>query len=174
MSRRPERAVTRPGEPARMPAVGRVCGQEAGPASCTADVLARGLCRSHYRRLARGGTLDPDEPAIGSPAGHGRWGIIDPDPVDPGRLICHICGRSYVALGVHIGMVHDDGVRAYRLAHGLPMSASLAAPQLAARLAEAAQDAVDRLVDVRRSDHLADVPQDIIARGRRLTRRTPD
>jgi len=31
MTRRVERAVTRPGEPARMPAKGRLCGQAAGP-----------------------------------------------------------------------------------------------------------------------------------------------
>lgn len=155
-----------------MPAAGLICGQQAGPTSCTDPVHCRGLCRRHYRRLSRGGSIDPAEPALGDPSGHGRYGLLDPDPLDPGRLICHDCGRSYMALGVHIGMAHDDthpgGVRDYRLRHGLPMSASLTTTALNAALAEAVRTSTDRLEGVRTPATLADVPQGHISRGLRL------
>jgi predicted small integral membrane protein len=109
------------------------------------------------------------ERAVGSPSGHGRWGFVDVDPADGDRLVCHDCGHAYVALGVHIGMVHG-GVREYRLRHGLTLSTSLAAPGLAARLADAARPAIGRLEEVRSPDHL-DAPQELITRGLRLSRR---
>jgi hypothetical protein len=152
-----------------MPAAGRICGQECGPASCAAPVHCRGLCRRHYRRLAHGGTLDLGERAIGSPAGHGRWGIVDVDPADGDRLVCHDCGRTYIALAVHVGMIHG-GVRAYRLRHGLPMSACMTASDLSARLADAARPVVGRLAGVRSPDTL-DAPQELITRGLRLSGR---
>lgn len=151
-----------------MPAAGLICGQQAGPASCTDPVHCRGLCRRHYRRAARGGTLDPAEPAVSDPSGHGRYGLLDPDPLDPDRLICHDCGRSYAALGVHIGMTHPGGVRDYRLRHGLPMSVPLTGPNLAAARADTARASADRLADTRTPATLADVPQDHITRGLRL------
>jgi len=154
-----------------MPAAGRICGQERGPASCTDQVFSRGMCRRHYRGVARGGTIDLDEPAIGSPSDHGRWGILDIDESDGGRLTCHDCGRSFIALGVHIGMAHG-GVRDYRLRHGLPLHASLAAADLSARLAAAGAASVGRLEAVRTPDTLVGVPQEMITRGLRLSRRT--
>jgi len=157
-----------------MPAAGRVCGQDRGPASCAGPVWARGLCRRHYRQQARGGVVDAGERAVGAPSGHGQWGIVDVDEGDGGRLVCHDCGRTFIALAVHIGMVHDDvhpgGVREYRLRHGLPMSVSLIARDLAARLAEAARPAASRLAAVRSPDTLG-APQEMVTRGLRLSRR---
>lgn len=150
MARQPERAVTRPGEPARIPAAGRICGDVAGPDGCARGVFSRGLCRPHYRRAAKGLPLG-DGRRRGDRSGHGRYGHVD---VADGRLLCHDCGRWYVALGVHIGMTHDGGVRAYRLTHGLTMSQSLVAPPLRARLAAAASrpESMERIAAARDPD----------------------
>lgn len=171
--RRRERGITRDGEPARMPAAGRVCGQEQGPAACDAPVFARGMCRRHYRRAAKGLPVDDGMPAIGSPSGHGRYGYLDEDPAD-GRITCHECGGAYVALGVHIGMAHTITVREYRRRHGLLMSQGLASSALSARLAEAATDAgtVSRLEPVRSPETLRGTPEDVIVRGVRIARAT--
>jgi ROS/MUCR transcriptional regulator protein len=170
MPPRPERGLTRPGEPARMPAAGRICGQDLGPASCTGAVFARGRCRRHYRLEARGGVPGPAGPEPGSPSGHGRWGILDVDEAGSGRLVCHECGRTYIALGVHVAMAHGITVREYRLRHGLLMSASLSAPALAAVQAELARtpQSIARLEAARSPGTLAGVPQDLITRGVRL------
>lgn len=168
--RRPERGVTRAGELTRMPAAGRVCGQTAGPDWCEEPVWARGLCRRHYRRAARGLVLDPDDGRqVGvTPSGHGLWGVLTESG---GRLLCHECGRWYVALGVHVGMRHGS-VRDYRLTHGLTMSTPLAAPALSQRLAQAATDtgAARRLEPARSPDTLRLADPDTIDRGRRLRR----
>lgn len=168
MPRRRERGITRPGEPARVPAKGRICGQEAGPQWCDEPCFSRGLCRRHYRRAAKGLPLDPDDGhQVGvTPSGHGIWGVVDEDA--GGRLVCHDCGRAYLALGVHIGMTHGS-VRDYRLRHGLTMSTSLAAEPLRRRYAETAR--IDGLIEARRPEHLAAADPEIIARGIRLRRR---
>lgn len=127
-----ERGVTRAGEPARMRAAGLVCGLTQGPVGCDRPVFSRGLCRRHYRMRARGAILPESVPVVGvTPSGHGRWGVMDVDP--DGRVVCHECGRSFVHLGVHVGMMHD-GVAAYRRAHGLPRSQPLTSPEHHARL----------------------------------------
>jgi len=170
MTRRPERAVTRLGEPARMPAQGRICGQEAGPEWCQDPVFSRGLCRPHYRRVSRGQDLDPDQGRhIGvTPSGHGVWGVVDVD--DTGRLRCHDCGRAFVALGVHVGMIHGS-VRDYRLRHGLPMVVSLASERLRAALADAAArpESLARLAVARRPvEALAGADPAMRDRGQRV------
>lgn len=166
MARRVERGVSRPGEPKRMPAAGRVCGQVAGPEWCERDVLARGLCRPHYRRAAKGLPLDPDDGRLVgvTPSGHGVWGVLE-ERED--RLRCHECGGWYVALGVHAGMVHD-GAHAYRLAHGLLMSTSLNAPPLRERLSRAASATADRLPP---PPPPSDLTRERAERGLRLRRR---
>lgn len=153
-----------------MPAAGRTCGDAAGPDGCPAPVHARGLCRPHYRRAARGLTLDTDVAQIGDPSGHGRYGHVD--ELD-GQQRCHECGRWYRALGVHIGMAHRDlGVRGYRLRHGLTMAQSLAGAPLRARLAAAAasDESLVRIAGARdpgRARAAAD--PDLQARGHRLS-----
>lgn len=172
MARRPERGITRRGEPARMPAAGRVCGQEAGPQWCQAGVFSRGLCRPHYRRAARGLPLDPDDGhTVGvTPSGHGTWGAIATD--DQGRLLCHDCGRWYINLAVHIGMTHRGGTRTYRLTHGLLMSTPLVAADLSETQRRHAidQHAVTRLEPHRTPDSLAEADPTITSRGIRLRR----
>jgi len=133
-------------------------------------VYARGLCRLHYHRAAHGQALDPDDGhQVGITAsGYGTWGVLDVG--DDGRLMCHECGRTYVALGVHVGMVHCD-VRAYRLEHGLTMSTSLAARELSERLADAAtkNGGAARLAPSRRTfTALAQPDPALVARGLRI------
>ena len=169
MTRLPERGVTQDGEPARMPAAGRVCGDGPGPGWCEVAVFARGLCKPHYRRAAKGLELDPDGgKQVGiTPSGRGVWGVLE---TDGERLMCHEGGRWFVALGVHVGMQHS-GVARYRLAHGLLMRASLNAAPLRDRLAEVVPR--DRLDGHRDPDAArALTPQDRLDRGRRLRRAT--
>lgn len=180
--RRREQGITQPGEPVRMPAAGRVCGLESGPAWCEEDVFARGLCRPHYRRRARGVDLDPDAGRrVGvTPSGHGRWGTVDVD--GDGRLRCHECGRWYASLAVHIGMVHGS-VRDYRFAHGLTMSLPLVSEPVRLNLAAAASrpEVMQRVADARDPRRaLAAVDPSSLreasgsARGHRKTRPTRD
>lgn len=154
-----------------MPAAGRTCGHDAGPTWCTDPVLARGLCRRHYRRAAKGLPLDPDDGRqVGTtPSGHGVWGVLT---TDGERLLCHECGAWFQALGVHVGMVHD-GARAYRLAHGLTLATPLTGPELhAARSARARATGLERQVADRRSPHtLALADPEMIDRGLRLAGR---
>lgn len=109
-------------------------------------------------------------PPIGSPSGVGRWGILDID--EDGRLACHECGRTYLALGVHIAMTHEMTARDYRLAHGLTMSTPLVAEALRVMQAERMRtpQAIARIAATRSPDTLAVVPQDIITRGLRISR----
>lgn len=173
MARRRERGITQPGEPARMPAAGRVCGLEHGPAWCDGEVFARGLCRRHYRRRARGRELDPDGGRrVGiTPSGHGRWGVVDVD--DDGLLRCHECGRWYTSLAVHIGMTHGP-VRDYRLTHGLTMGMPLVSDQLRHALGAAAArpSSQQRIAAAREPRHaIAAADPAIIERGKRLAGR---
>lgn len=171
MGRRPERGVTRPGEPARMPAAGRVCGQEHGPSWCQDAVFARGMCRRHYRRVAKGLPADTNGGRqVGvTPSGRGIWGVLT--TAADGRLLCHECGRWYVALGVHIGMVHGS-VREYRLTHGLLMSQPLAATGLSTRLAAATRGngGTERIAAHRRTDIADRIDPALARRGQRLRR----
>lgn len=170
MARRVERGVTREGEPARMPAAGRVCGKGAGPDWCPDPVFSRGMCRRHYRRAAKGLPLDPDEGRVVgiTPSGHGVWGVLTERG---GRVRCHECGRWLIALSVHVGMVHD-GTRAYRLAHGLPLSVTLDASALHETRSEHAIDAdiVAQITDARSPETLTLADQDLATRGNRLAR----
>ncbi len=170
MMQHAERGITQPGEPVRMSRIGKVCGQEHGPAWCEVEVFSRGLCRKHYRQRARGAEEDRDDtPQVGvTPSGHGLWGHLT---IENGRLVCHECGRSYLALGVHVGMVHDGGIRAYRLTHGLTMSTPLVVTELGDRLAEAAvsNGGGDRIREAsRRAEVLPSAGDPMILRGTRL------
>ena len=88
-----------------MPAAGRVCGLEQGPAGCPEAAFARGLCRRHYRRAARATPAAATDPVVGvTVSGTGRWGVLATD--SDGRLGCHECGQFLPNLAVHVGMVH--------------------------------------------------------------------
>lgn len=174
MSRRTEHGVARDGEPKRMPAKGRTCGQSNGPEWCPDPVFARGLCRKHYRRAAKGFPVDPDDgKRVGvTPSGFGTWGVVDEQD---GRLLCHECGGWFRSLGVHIGMRHGS-VRDYRMKHGLLLSQSLNAPDVRRRLADAASrpESLWRIKEARdpvRAGRKADA--EITNRGRRLRRQSP-
>ena len=154
-----------------MPAAGLICGQRAGPDGCPRPVFARGLCRAHYRRAARGLPLQPDVTQVGSPSGHGVWGVVEVD--SEGRLRCHDCGRWYVALAVHVGMRHGP-TRDYRLRHGLSLAAPLLAAPLRARQVEAAStpQQAAHLAAVRDPLRaLAAIDPEMILRGQRLAGR---
>ncbi|KGF17352.1 MucR family transcriptional regulator [Corynebacterium freneyi] len=92
---------------------------------CDRDAVARGLCMMHYKRERAG--RDLTEPAVGSPSGHGRYGILD---VDGDRVLCHECGGWYRSVGAHVPRSHDMTAREYKITHGLPLGTPLVAPDL--------------------------------------------
>lgn len=164
MTRRPERGITQPGEPKRMPAKGHTC----TVAGCGQPAFSRGMCRRHYRRAAKGlpVTSPDDGKQVGvTPSGKSLWGVVERDG---DRLICHECGRSYIALAVHIGQVHGS-VKDYKLTHGLLMSQSLLADDL--REHKRPQGDAARLAEVRSPETLKDADPELITRGIRLRRR---
>lgn len=129
-----EGSVSRPGEPKRMRAKGRTCGQVAGPEWCAEPVHSRGLCRRHYRRVARGlpVTFEGDENVVGeTPSGYGVWGVIT--QTAEGRLICHECGRDYLSLSHHVVVMHST-LEEYRSRHGLTRSTRMISDKTAAAM----------------------------------------
>ena len=91
----------------------------------------------HYKR-ARAGRPLMDGPEVGSPDGHGRYGILDDDG---DRVMCHECGRWYAKLAAHAA-VHGLSARQYKLRHGLPLSRSLSPSKLREARSRAASDRV--------------------------------
>lgn len=91
----------------------------------------------HYKR-ARAGRPLVDGPEVGSPDGHGRYGILDDDG---DRVMCHECGRWYANLAAHAA-VHGLSARQYKLRHGLPLSRSLSPSKLREARSRAASDRV--------------------------------
>ena len=81
------------------------------------------LCRTHYKRKRAGKPLVDDRPAIGSPSGHGLYGIIDDDGE---TVLCHECGRRVVSVGNHLTKHDGMTAREYKITHGLPLGSSLA------------------------------------------------
>lgn len=70
---------------------------------------------------------DPSLPPIGAM-----------EPVDDGaRVRCHVCGRAYVSLVVHISRKHGLDTTRYRERYGLNRSQPLVAPTLSARYSAA-------------------------------------
>lgn len=69
--------------------------------------------------------MSKPRPALGAPDGNGRYGYLDHDHDDDGRVLCHECGRWWRHLATHIFQSH--GIRAddYREAHGLPQTLAL-------------------------------------------------
>lgn len=89
---------------------------------CGRPAVARGWCITHYKRDRAGKPLERDEPAVGSPDGHGQYGRLDEDETG---LLCHECGGRYASLAAHVTRGHDMTAREYRLAHGLPLRRAL-------------------------------------------------
>lgn len=79
----------------------------------------------HYKRDRAG--RDLSEPEVGSPSGHGRYGVLD---VDGGRVLCHECGGWYRSVGSHVARSHGLTAREYKIRHGLPLGTALVAPDL--------------------------------------------
>lgn len=79
----------------------------------------------HYKRHRAG--RDLAEPEVGSPSGHGRYGVLD---TDGGRVLCHECGGWYRSVGSHVARSHGMAAREYKIRHGLPLSTALVAPDL--------------------------------------------
>lgn len=92
---------------------------------CDRESVARGLCMMHYKRHRAGHDLT--EPRVGSPSGHGRYGILD---TDGGRVLCHECGGWYRSVGSHVARTHDMTAREYKIRHGLPLRSQLMAPDI--------------------------------------------
>lgn len=100
---------------------------------CDRAVLARGLCEMHYSRARRGRPLtDEAAPPVGSPAGLGRYGIMD---TDEDLMLCHECGRWLRSVGAHLARAHDGlTAREYRRQYGIPAGAPLVAPSVSAAM----------------------------------------
>ena len=69
--------------------------------------------------------------AYGDPDGHGRYGILD--VTEEGRMVCHECGATALALGRHAVAHHGIGADEYRARHGLP-AVPLNAPSVTEKL----------------------------------------
>lgn len=69
--------------------------------------------------------------AYGDPDGHGRYGILD--LTEDGRLVCHECGVTALALGRHAVAHHDLTANQYRQRHGLA-AVPLNAPSVTEKL----------------------------------------
>lgn len=83
------------------------------------------LCRRHLRRLEAGGGLPvAGEPVVGDQSGHGTYGRLEADGYG---VLCHECGESFVALGIHAQRVHGLSAAEYRDKHGI--EGSLRTPQ---------------------------------------------
>lgn len=106
---------------------------------CARESWAKGLCLMHYKRQRRSeGALTP-VPEVGSPSGHGQWGVLDDDGE---TVLCHECGERLRRLGWHVGRTHGITVRDYKLKHGLPLSRGLLPAQDRERAAEASRSKV--------------------------------
>ena len=70
-------------------------------------------------------------PTYGDPDGHGRYGILD--LTEDGRLICHECGATALALGRHAVAHHDLTADQYREKYGLA-AVPLNAPSVTEKL----------------------------------------
>lgn len=66
-----------------------------------------GLCRACYEYFKNGGQVYPLPPP----------GRVERDP--DGKVICHICGRSYKRLGSHVHESHNMTIDEYKEKFGL-------------------------------------------------------
>ena len=73
----------------------------------TGKVYPNGMCQGCYKYFQGGGTINPLPE-------HGRI-AYDAN----GKVICHICGRSYTRLGSHIKESHEMTIDQYKEKFGL-------------------------------------------------------
>lgn len=52
-----------------------------------------------------------------------------PRTAPDGRLICEICGKTFLALGKHVSTTHGISVREYQIEYGLPVSKGIMAQE---------------------------------------------
>lgn len=98
-------------------------------AGCDREAVAHGLCGRHYGRLRDGRPIE-DARSVGSPSGHGRWGLLDHDGDD--RVMCHECGGWFRSLASHIWQAHGMSAADYRSAHGLARGTALVCRSMSA------------------------------------------
>ena len=77
---------------------------------------------------------------------HAPYGEVARD--DDGRVCCHLCGRWFVALGIHV-KVHGYTADAYRCAMGLLSSRGLVASPLCERICRRTRDSYQSTAEVR-------------------------
>lgn len=94
--------------------IGKMC-SACGKLLC-GKVYPSGLCQSCYSYFRLGGQVNPLPPS-------GQV-VRDSD----GKVICHICGRSYVRLGSHIRESHGMTIAAYKQQFGLCNNAKTTEP----------------------------------------------
>ena len=83
----------------------KACGKTIG------RVYPGGLCQGCYKYFLNGGAIY-EKPAPG---------VVAKD--ENGRVICHICGRSFTRLGSHVRESHEMTISEYKEAFGLCRSA---------------------------------------------------
>ena len=79
----------------------------------------------HYKRQRAGRPLVDDRPEVGSPSGHGRYGLMDHDDES---IMCHECGEWVGSVGSHLRR-HEMTAREYRARHGIPAGVPLTPPR---------------------------------------------
>jgi hypothetical protein len=93
----------------------------------------------HYKRERAGKPLTGEQPERGTPDGHGLYGVLDDDG---DTVLCHECGARKASLGQHVVSAHAMTARAYKLAHGLPLSRGLVSTVAREQLSESARSRV--------------------------------
>ena len=106
---------------------------------CWERAVARGYCRKHYSRARRGRPVQDGKPAVGSPAGHGLYGVLTRDEL---HVLCHECGDWFSALGYHVRRRHGLTADEYREAYGLPRGLGLVALGVSAARSRQARERI--------------------------------
>lgn len=104
-------------------------------ASCGRAPVARGMCMSHYKQWRRTGEVPEPQREIGSPSGHGQWGILE--RTEDG-VLCHECGQWRESIGAHLA-AHDMTAAEYRQRHGLARMQPLVSLRLSREQSERAR-----------------------------------
>ena len=91
-------------------------------------VVLSGPCAWRHHQQVEPVEVVMSEPlAVGSPDGHGRYGVLDRAGLE---LICHECGRGHRHLGLHVYRAHGLRADEYRRRHGLARGRGLVAQDL--------------------------------------------
>lgn len=90
------------------------------------DKSYSGMCQGCYNYFRKGGTVNPLPPK-----GRIQYDI-------QGKVICHICGRSYTRLGSHIKESHNMTISEYKAEFGLCSNARTTETEYSHRMSELA------------------------------------